>query len=73
MTTEKVSKVKNVEADKPKKRSLFNGGAMTFLSKLAKSLMVPIAILPFAALINRLGALMETGFVAGQVAQYDPV
>ncbi len=73
MTTEKVSTVKNLEANEPKKKSFFRGGAMTFLSKLAKSLMVPIAILPFAALINRLGALMETGFVAGQVQQYDPV
>ncbi len=43
---------------------------MAFLSKLAKALMVPIAILPFAALINRLGVLMQTGFVPGSVAEY---
>ncbi len=60
-------------AEVKKKNSILKGGGMAFLSKLAKALMVPIAILPFAALINRVGVLMQTGFVAGSVAQYSAV
>lgn len=43
-----------------KKNSILKGGGMAFLSKLAKALMVPIAILPFAALINRFGDLFQS-------------
>ncbi len=53
-----------------KKKSILSGGGMALLSRLAKALMVPIAILPFAALINRVGVLMQTGFTAGSVTQY---
>lgn len=66
------TKIKS-SVEKKKKRSLLSGGGMALLSKLAKALMVPIAILPFAALINRVGVLMQTGFVAGSVSQYSTI
>ncbi len=66
------TKIKS-SVEKKKKRSLLSGGGMALLSKLAKALMVPIAILPFAALINRVGVLMQTGFVAGSVSQYSAI
>ncbi len=58
---------------KEKKFNLLGGGGMALLSKLAKALMVPIAILPFAALINRVGVLMQTGFIPGSVDKYEAI
>lgn len=60
-----------IEETKKSKFNFLNGKGMTFLSKIAKALMVPIAILPFAALINRVGSLMMTGFdPSDPVAKY---
>lgn len=70
MTTQ--TKIASTEETK-KKRSVLSGGGMALLSKLAKALMVPIAILPFAALINRVGVLMQTGFVAGSVEYHSAI
>ncbi len=56
-----------------KKKSILSGGGMALLSRLAKALMVPIAILPFAALLNRIGVLMQTGFIPGHVSQYSAI
>ncbi len=64
------TKTTSVAPAESKKISILSGGGMALLSKLAKALMVPIAILPFAALINRVGVLMQTGFVPGSVIQY---
>ncbi len=44
------------------KKGFGSGKGMAFLSRIAKALMVPIAILPFAALLNRVGTLFQTGF-----------
>ncbi len=59
---------------KKKKKSFMSGKGMAFLSRLAKALMVPIAILPFAALINRIGSLLQTGVdINNPVVQYSGI
>ncbi len=74
MTTDKTTKVGtaksgsevNSKVEKSTKSGGIGGGkAMALLSRLAKALMVPIAILPFAALINRFGDLFQS------IYQYD--
>lgn len=55
------SKTNSAEPTASTKSGGIGGGkAMAFLSRLAKALMVPIAILPFAALINRFGDLFQS-------------
>ena len=54
------SKAKNAEKKSTKSGRVCGGKTMALLSRLAKALMVPIAILPFAALINRFGDLFQS-------------
>jgi|GEM_PF-3102433 len=73
MVTTKNTKVVDTLTTEEPKKSFFRGGGMALLSRIAKSLMVPIAVLPFAALLNRIGNLMMTGFTAGAVQKYQVI